>query len=178
MDGMNDPVKAYKVIRKELEAYGGHLEERPEIVVASKMDVEGAAERKAEFDQELGIESFPLSSYERGGEVAILKKCEELLSKAPKFPLKGEEEKIRAYHPLEENLRLDDYVLLKEKGAYVVHGKKIEEDAARIQTKTEEGMMRLLSLLRKARLEEKLKAAGAKDGDEVRIGEVTFVYEE
>ena len=178
MDGMNDPVKAYKVIRKELEAYGGHLEERPEIVVASKMDVEGAAERKAEFDKELGIESFPLSSYERGGEVAILKKCEELLSKAPKFPLKGEEEKIRAYHPLEENLRLDDYVLLKEKGAYVVHGKKIEEDAARIQTKTEEGMMRLLSLLRKARLEEKLKAAGAKDGDEVRIGEVTFVYEE
>ena len=59
-----------------------------------------------------------------------------------------------------------------------MRGKKIEEDAARISTATEEGTMRLLSLLRKAGLEERLRKAGAKDGDEVKIGEVSFIYEE
>ncbi len=179
MDGLHDPVAAYRTIRKELELYGGHLEERPEIVVASKMDEEGAEERKKAFDAALGLSSFPLSSFERGREVAILKKCEELIAKAPRFPLKGEEERVKGYHPLDEKGRLDDYVLLREKkGLYVVRGKKIEEDAARISTATEEGTMRLLSLLRKAGLEERLRKAGAKDGDEVKIGEVSFIYEE
>ena len=180
MDGTSDPINAYKTIRKELSDYGGHLEERPEIVVASKMDVEGAIERKEAFDRALGLSSLPLSSFERGGEKAILKKCEELLSKAPRFPLKGEgqAEEIKAYRPLEDTPRLDDYVLTRVKGGFRVEGKKIEEDAARIMTSTDEGMMRLLSLLRKAGLEERLRAAGAKDGDEVRIGEVSFVYEE
>ncbi len=179
MDGVVDPLRAYETIRKELSLYGGHLEERPEIVVASKMDEEGAEERKSAFDDALGLVSYPLSSYEESGALPILKKCEELLSKAPRFPLKGEEETRKEYHPLEEHLRLEDYsVVPLKRGVYLIKGKKIEEDAARINTSTEEGMMRLLSLLRRADIERRLLSAGARDGDEVRIGEVSFVYEE
>ena len=38
MDGERDPYEAYKAIRAELREYGAKLEERPEIVVASKLD--------------------------------------------------------------------------------------------------------------------------------------------
>jgi len=41
-----DPVGAYKIIRHELEAYGEHLAERPEIVAINKIDAIDAATRK------------------------------------------------------------------------------------------------------------------------------------
>lgn len=179
MDGMNDPVEAYNTIRNELSLYGGGLENRPEILVASKMDEDGAEERLESFKKAVGKDVYPLSSFLHGGEKDILKKAEEILSITPKFPLKDEESKIREYNPLEDSPRLDDYEIVKEgRGIYRIVGRKIEEDAHRISTKTEEGMMRLLSLLRKANVDERLKEAGVKDGDEVRIGDVEFVYEE
>ena len=40
MDGIRDPYESYKAIREELEKYGFGLLNRPEIIVASKMDEE------------------------------------------------------------------------------------------------------------------------------------------
>ena len=58
MDGERDPYTDYLTINEELKDYGAGLEERPQIVVASKMDCEGAEERKAEFDKKTGIVSY------------------------------------------------------------------------------------------------------------------------
>jgi GTP-binding protein len=43
--------KAYKLIRKELEAYGGGLAEKPEIVALSKVDAVDAATLKQQYDR-------------------------------------------------------------------------------------------------------------------------------
>lgn len=51
MSGERDPYSDYQIINAELKDYGADLEKRPQIVVASKMDSEGAEERKAEFDK-------------------------------------------------------------------------------------------------------------------------------
>lgn len=48
------PVEAYHVIRKELEDYSTKLAEKPEIVVASKMDLTGAGALENDLAAELG----------------------------------------------------------------------------------------------------------------------------
>ena len=44
-----DPYEDYKTINDELESYNLRLMERPQIIVANKMDMPEAAERLAEF---------------------------------------------------------------------------------------------------------------------------------
>ena len=35
----SDPIKAYRIVRKELKAYSAALAEKPELIVANKMDL-------------------------------------------------------------------------------------------------------------------------------------------
>jgi GTP-binding protein len=47
--GVIEPIKAYKQIRKELEAYSPKLARKPEILVANKMDLAGAQQSLADL---------------------------------------------------------------------------------------------------------------------------------
>ena len=51
MSGERDPFEDFKIINAELRDFGAGLENRPQIVVATKMDEEGAEKRKADFDK-------------------------------------------------------------------------------------------------------------------------------
>jgi GTP-binding protein len=68
-------------------------------------------------------------------------------------------------------------ILIKKKGnAYIVEGKKVEELIAKINTTTIEGMNKVLSILNKLGMEDKLRAKGIQNGDTVKIGDVEFEY--
>jgi len=56
-----DPKAAYRRIRDELEAYGHGLAERPEIVVANKIDLGDPAGRLSELRAEVDTEVVPVS---------------------------------------------------------------------------------------------------------------------
>lgn len=51
-----DPYEDYKTINDELESYNLRLMERPQIIVANKMDMPEAAERLAEFKEKLAAD--------------------------------------------------------------------------------------------------------------------------
>ena len=51
-----DPYEDYKTINDELESYNLRLMERPQIIVANKMDMPEAAERLAEFKEKLAVD--------------------------------------------------------------------------------------------------------------------------
>jgi len=55
-------IRAYEAIRGELAEYSSALIEKPELVVATKMDLTGAEERLAEFEKELGRPVIPISA--------------------------------------------------------------------------------------------------------------------
>lgn len=58
-----DPIEDYRTIRRELEQYSPALAEKPEIIVANKMDLTGSSENLERFCRELGIkEVFPVSA--------------------------------------------------------------------------------------------------------------------
>jgi len=52
-----DPISSYKAIRNELESYGEHLADRPEIVVLTKMDIPEAKAKSEEIIEELKRDS-------------------------------------------------------------------------------------------------------------------------
>ncbi len=55
LDG-SDPVHNYRTIRNELSQYSPKLADRPELLVATKMDVTGAEEARVRLETELGRE--------------------------------------------------------------------------------------------------------------------------
>jgi GTP-binding protein len=179
MSGERDPYSDYKIIREELKDYGGGLEKRPEIVVASFMDAEGAEQRKAAFDKKLGQKSLPLSSLTHLGVDAILKKAMDTILITPEFPLKGMEqkEKIKVYDGHKENLAVFK-VVREGPHSFRLVGERIERTFAIMNTSTDEGVTRLIRYLDSLGVEEALKKAGAEEGDEVHLKDFVFVYNE
>ena len=60
MEG-RDPYEDYLTINEELKQYNLRLTERPQIIVANKMDMPGAEENLEEFKKKVGedVKSFP-----------------------------------------------------------------------------------------------------------------------
>lgn len=173
----DNPYERYKIIREELMKYGAHLEDRPEVVIASKMDDEFAEARKKEFDAKLGFASFPLSSYTRQGIDEILSKARYLADVTPSFPLK--EEETSAYQIYEFKEEETPLLVKKDKAhEYHVEGKAVTELLKRASFVTEEGIQRFLKALERYDLDAKLKEAGVAPGDTVIIGSFVSTYYE
>ncbi len=179
MDGERDPYKDYLIINDELKDYGADLEKRPQIVVATKMDAEGAEERKKEFDEKLGFESYSLSSLTHKGIDKLLYKIADLVDETPLFPIKGvsDETEMKVYDA-HENATENYMVLADGKGSWVLKGNNLEKRASLINVSTDEGVEQLIKLLNSVDVDRKLKEAGAVDGDTVSICGFEFTYTE
>jgi len=61
LDGQS-PIDNYRMIRQELEKYSPLLAKKPEIIIATKMDLDPDQEKLQEFQQALGKDVFAISS--------------------------------------------------------------------------------------------------------------------
>lgn len=182
MDGERDPYEAYLAINEELKSYGANLESRPQIVVSTKMDEEGAAKRKEEFDAKLGFKSYGVSAITDEGVEELLLKTYELIQKTPTFPLfsvsKEEEEGgFKVYDASKLESSEPEFTLTHPSAhLWVVTGKKVTAKYASINLSTDQGLGQLLAYLRKIGLDEELHKKGAKDGDTVKLCDFEFEY--
>jgi GTP-binding protein len=78
LDG-SDPLQNYRTIRNELAQYSGRLAERPEVLVATKMDVTGAEEARRRLEAELNREVPGISAVTGRGIPQILHRILESL---------------------------------------------------------------------------------------------------
>src|SRR5437667_3841601 len=82
--GRPDPVKDVEVINKELESFGAHLEDKPMIMAASKIDVANKDKlaKLKRYCKKEGLELFPISAVTGKGidelKYAIAEKLEEV----------------------------------------------------------------------------------------------------
>jgi len=74
-----DPVGAYRAIRKELDAYGHGLAERPEIVVANKIDQGDPGPLLKDLAAEVDTEVVPISGVSGAGLPALVERIAALL---------------------------------------------------------------------------------------------------
>ena len=172
-----DPVNDYNVILNELKEYGFGLERRPMIVVASKMDEEGAETRKEAFEKATGIKTYPISALTDEGIKPLIYKISEVLESTPMFPLydaQNEEMDNKVYTL--ENEEKEFEIKHPELHTWVITGDKIIRFYKMTNISTDEGMMVLLTRLRKLRVDDILEEMGAEDGDLVILDDFTFEY--
>lgn len=172
-----DPYEEFNIIRNELKEYGFGLEKRPTILLASKMDEEGAEERLKSFKKKVKEEIIPISALTEEGIEQCLFKCADLLDKTPLFPLYNEEEEeldSKVYELQDEEKEF--YVERIKAHEFEIKGDKIIKFYKMTNISTDEGMMVLMSHIRRLRIDDELERMGAEDGDIVYLDDFSFEF--
>ena len=180
-----DPYEDYLAINKELESYNLRLMERPQIIVANKMDMPESAENLKVFKEKLAAnydefdklpQIFPISSLTKQGLSTLLDATAELLDKTPEFLLYDESEmEEEAYYGFDEDAPAFE-ISRDDDAAWVLSGDKLEKLFTMTNFDREEAVMKFARQLRGMGVDEALRARGAKDGDLVRIGKFEFEF--
>ena len=180
MDGERDPYEAYTAIQDELRLYGAKLEERPQIVVASKMDADGAEERKAEFEKKLGFKVIGLSALTEEGITPLMKKAYELISKTEPFPIYIEESDevggMKVYDAHKDDKEKEFVILHPKDHLFVITGEKVTKEYGLYNLSSDQGVSRLIAYLNRIGIDEALLEKGAVDGDTVQLCDFTFEF--
>ena len=178
-ESLRDPFEDYEIINNELKDYDYGLLDRPQIIVASKMDMEGASKRletfKSHFDEDTKI--IPISALTNDNLQELIYECAKLLEVTPFFYKKDEVvDDYVEYNFADED---KDIIITKTKSdTYDVKGKLVQRLINRSNLMTEESIAIFLTKLRKAGLDEQLREAGAKNGDTVIIYDLELDFVE
>ena len=175
MSGARDPYDSYMKIRKELEEYGMHLADRPEVIVATKMDEDGAEERKAEFEKKIGKEVIGISCLTNENIDLVLYKCKDLLKDAITYPVYEESDEEIVIDATGEEADLLNIKKVNEH-TFEILGERVLRTYSLINISTDEGMDRLIIYLNKIGVDKALHDMGAKDGDIVKLADFEFEY--
>jgi GTP-binding protein len=182
-----DSFQAFEDINNELGSYKMDLLKRPMIIALNKMDVEGADKKAEEFKKKLQekypdkYQVFEISAYQNKGIKPLLRAAYDLVLSTPSFVLYTPSAKAgeTVYKAEKGGIDNKDYkIFLDEDGDYRVEGEKVIAEYRRINHKTEEGMMQLMSYLNSIGLDDELRKMGVKSGDTVVIDDFNFEYVE
>ncbi|EHL2820843.1 GTPase ObgE, partial [Listeria monocytogenes] len=167
------PYEDYMAINNELEQYNLRLMERPQIIVANKMDMPDAEENLNEFKTKIAedIPVFPISAVTKTGLRELLLAIADKLETTPEFPLneilEQEDEDTVLYKYVAEE---PDFEISREPdGTFVLSGAKIERLFTMTNFERDASISRFARQLRAMGVDEALRKRGAKDGDIVRL---------
>ncbi|EJA4421757.1 GTPase ObgE [Listeria monocytogenes] len=174
------PYEDYMAINNELEQYNLRLMERPQIIVANKMDMPDAEENLNEFKTKIteDIPVFPISAVTKTGLRELLLAIADKLETTPEFPLneilEQEDEDTVLYKYVAEE---PDFEISREPdGTFVLSGAKIERLFTMTNFERDASISRFARQLRAMGVDEALRKRGAKDGDIVRLLDYEFEF--
>jgi len=178
-----DPWRDFQAINQELREYDEHLATRPQIVVLNKMDLPEAQERwpglKAKA-KAAGYPAFAISAVTHQGVDELVQytaqRLQEMqLEEAERMvtqPITGMEGPVLRPQPE------DAFSITREKGVFIVKGKRVERAVNMTNLESEESMDRLQVTLAKMGVTNALEEAGVQVGDKVRFGKVELLWGE
>ncbi len=174
--GSDNPINDYEVINNELEKYPGNLSQRPQIVVANKMDMDEEHINLNKFKEKYpNVEVFETTTIINEGLKPVLYKVKDMLKELPQFPL---------YNPNKANKKVvykyeepKEFTIYNEgNGDWRVEGEKVERLFNSTNFDDEESVIKFSRTLSKMKLDEALKEKGCKNGDLVFIKDYSFEY--
>ncbi|MDF0726779.1 GTPase ObgE [Cytobacillus sp. S13-E01] len=181
MEG-RDPYEDYLTINAELKEYNLRLMERPQIVVANKMDMPESEENLTLFKEKLGedVKVFPISAITRQGLRDLLFEVADLVETTPEFPMEEVEEDDSEHRVLYRHEKEEiDFVITRESDAtFVITGDRIEKLFKMTNFQREESIRRFARQLRGMGVDAALREKGAKHGDTVRLEDYEFEFVE
>ena len=172
-----DPVQDYANINKELENYHLRLLERPQIVVANKMDEEHAQENLKRFKEAYpDLEVFETMTLIHEGLDPVLRKAADLLATTPAFPVLDENEQDEGvtytFTEKEKPYSIEEV----QPGRFKVYGPLIRKNFNLDKLNTDEDFYNFANQMRFLGIDKHLREAGAEDGDIVELEGYEFEF--
>lgn len=177
-----DFLKDYDIIMRELKEYNPELLRKPQILVANKIDLLNEKELNEKLErlkQHTGKDPIAVSALTRQNIDVLKTKIAEYVGES-KLKLKMSPAPLfEKPKPVKTKLELKfNFDIVKTKEGFVVKGEQVEAWLNRYSLQHKDALARFLEVLERNGLSEKLKQAGAKDGDTVWIGDYDFEYYE
>ncbi len=174
-----DPLADIIAINKEIEAYDANILNKPQVIVANKMDAcspedqETVVELLKEAFADQGIEVFAISAVSGQGLKQLLYHVSGLLEKCPK--------EVTVYEPeFDPSLRMFEdepvSVYLNEDDEYVIEGPRIEKMLGYTNLESEKGFLFFQKFMKEQGILDQLEEMGIEEGDTVRVYELAFEY--
>lgn len=170
-----DPLEDYETINKELKDFDEKLILKPQVIIANKMDLEGAKENLERFKKKYNVPVYEVSAITNKGLDKVLVKIADELDKIKEEPLFSDE--AFESHVLYKFKKEQPFTITRDNDIYVVKGKEIEK-LFHMTKFTDEGAIRFARKLRKMGIDDKLLEMGAKYGDKVQIEDLIFEFKE
>jgi len=174
-----DPYEDYLTINEELKQYNLRLTERPQIIVANKMDMPDAEENLKIFKEKIQEDYpiFPISAVTQQGLSELLYAIADKVETTSEFPIHEEEEtgihRVLYKHEEEEK----EFEITRDPdGTFVVGGAKIERLFKMTDFSREDSARRFARQLRSYGVDDALRERGAKNGDTIRLIKYEFEF--
>lgn len=166
-EGRN-PVQDFQIINEELKKYSEKLSQRKQIIVANKIDSmqdENLYKELEEFAKENKMPIYKISAATGVGIKELITEVSKILKALPKEDLYEVETNKKVYR-LEEEV---PFTIVKEKDMYIVDGPAVQSVMRRVNLEDNESLHYFQKCLEDLGVNEKLKEAGVKEGDTVKI---------
>lgn len=175
-----DPIEDYRIINEELANYAYRLMERPQLVVANKMDLPAAQENLKRFKKVYpDVDVFETVTLIAEGLEPVLYHAADLLETTPQFPLYNDEDVDKdaegVLYTFEAELPAYEIYNLGN-GQWELRGEELERSFRMSKLHNEEDYMRFARKMRKMGIDSALRKAGCIDGDVVSICDIQFEF--
>ena len=180
MSGLEDrdPYEDYLIINEELKQYNLRLTERPQIIVANKMDLPTSKDNLAKFKEQVGEDAliFPISAVTKEGMNPLLRAIVDKVETTPEFPL-YEEEEVEQRVMYKYTKKEAPFTLSRDDdGSWVIAGHEIETMFKMTNFDREDSVKRFSRKMRHLGIDDALREKGAEHGDIVRILNYEFEF--
>jgi GTPase len=162
-----DPVGDVEALRQEIDAFDSELSRRPALVAATKIDAGRDALPRI---LEVHPEALPVSAVTGDG-------INDLVARLAKEVADARSARPTPTGYVRHVTREEPISVERENGGWRVRGRRPERAVATTNMDNDEAVARLQRALIKMGVERALHEAGARTGEEVRIGETSFDFE-
>jgi GTP-binding protein len=173
-----DPYEDFLKINDELKQYNLRLLERPQIIVANKMDMPDSEENLEIFKEKLEEDYpiFPISAISKQGIRELLLTVADKIEETPEFPLYEETEESMRVVYRHEKTEVPFVISRDDDGTFVLSGEALERLFKMTDFSRDESVRRFARQMRGMGIDDALRERGAKDGDLVRIMKFEFEF--
>ncbi len=173
-----DPAADYALIQAELESYQEGLARRAQVVAANKMDIPGAAERLEAFRRRWpGVEVIPISAVSGDGVNGLMGRVAQLLREQD---ARGDVAGTDAGHPdavvYRARPRTVEFSVERDGPVFVVQSAELDKLVRMTNFDQDDAVKRFQTILRRGGIDDALRREGARDGDQIRVGDMEFDF--
>jgi GTP-binding protein len=176
MEG-RDPIEDFEKINEELKLYNEKLSQRPQIVVANKIDILQDENKFEEFATEIekrGYKVFKMSAATRQGVDDVIEYVAKIIEETPDVELFTEDEILDISEQTNEPEELQ--IEVDENGVYIVTGKALRNILYSVNFEDMESIQYFQKSMESRGIFDRLREMGIEDGDTVKIYELEFEF--